>query len=298
MLRHFTKDRTTLFLGIGLVVVVLLGWLFVTKVLSKTINLAPVEEDLSFDPQGAYALLLPRRDGNAIVLNIRRVLDYDEISYEMAYQSQNDAGEMVDRGVTGKLNLQDKKSEYTQEILFGTCSKGDTFSTLHCVFDKNVENGTLTLHIKKITTKRGFLRTEVSTHIYNMNTTWHLQKPDVALGKISSADTHFNYTTSAGKDELAVVGFTAVNDLTGVPKLPDGKAPLGKVYALNVPEARSLPGGEVKIELATKPSVDAKIAQYIEKDDQWKMLDTKATGSTLSAQGDGVGIYAVLATAK
>ena len=76
------------------------------------------EVELNFDPEGPYALLSPRRDGNALNLNLRRTASYDQISYELAYSSEG-----IDRGVMGKINTDNKRGEYQQEILFGTCSK-------------------------------------------------------------------------------------------------------------------------------------------------------------------------------
>lgn len=261
----------------------------------------PVEEiDLSFQADGAYALLLPRRDGNALNLNIFRVAAYEGISYELAYQASaseivnSDAEgaeetDKIDRGVQGTLNTDNKASEYDQEILFGTCSKGDTFSTLHCVFDKDVENGTLTLKIQK-----PYERGDKSTIVYKMTTTWHFQKPDVALGKITSGDSHFNYV-AASTPELATTGYTIVNDLTAAPKLPDGKDFFGKVYALNVPTARSMPAGDVSIETLNNPPAGATIAVYQDQTGNWEMLETKVESNKLSAAGKGAGIYAVLA---
>ena len=47
---------------------------------------SPLEEiDLTFDAEGPYALLIPRRDGNALILNLKRTATYDSISYELAY---------------------------------------------------------------------------------------------------------------------------------------------------------------------------------------------------------------------
>ncbi len=220
------------------------------------------------------------------MLNIKRVSSYSAISYELTYQSEG-----IDRGVQGNLNTNDKKAEYTQEILFGTCSTTDTFNIKHCVFDKNVENGTLTLKIQK------------DDKLYRMLTTWHFQKPDVALGVISSADSHFRYKVSSATDsakntvvpqDLVVVGFSIVNDLTGVPKLPDAKQVLGKVYAFNVPSTRSFPSGEVTIELAENPPTQAKIARFDPDKSEWQMLETKITGSTLKSTASGTGIFAVL----
>lgn len=285
-------------LTVGLIAAIVLlavGGFFTFKVLTASkVTTPPLQEvDLAFDAEGPYALLLPRRDGNALDLNIRRVSSYDSISYELAYTSKIDnqgaVGEegeenldSIDRGVTGSIKTTDKKNEYKQEILFGTCSKGDTMSPLHCVFDKGVENGTLTLRIQKENT------------VYKMMTTWHLQKPDLALGVITSTDGHFTYKTSASRQELQATGFTIVNDLTGAPKLPEGKTVTGKVYALNVPTARSLPKGEVTVELAENPPSDAKIARYNESKNEWEVLETKVEGATLKASASGHGIFAVL----
>ncbi len=290
-----SANKLTLGLIVGIVLILLLGIFFVVKVVSSKRAGVPLQEiALPFDPDGPYALVVPRRDGNAVILKISRIASYDAISYEMAYTSAtstdknvSDSGDggSIDRGVTGTVNIAKGENEHFQEILFGTCSKGDTFSTLHCVFDKNVENGTLTLRIKKKDDK---------THLYKMVTTWHLQKPDVALGKIVSGDAHFNYRSSADRSELSIVGFSVVNELSGMPKLPEGKQVLGKVYAFNVPIAKSFPKGEVSIELADKPSANVKIARYNEGKNQWDLLETKINGSTLSAPADSNGIFAVL----
>ena len=89
------------------------------------------EVDLIFEADGPYALLAPRRDGNALILNIKRVASYDAISYELAYTADG-----IDRGVMGNLDTSQKKGQYEQEILFGTCSKNV------CKYDTGVENGT------------------------------------------------------------------------------------------------------------------------------------------------------------
>ena len=108
------------------------------------------------------------------------------------------------------------------------------------MFDPGVENGTLTLHIQK------------GDIAYRMITTWHFQKPDTALGVITSADSHFTYTTTASMDDLALVGYTIVNDLSGAPKLPTGEQILGKVYGFEVPQAKTFPAGSVAIQVADK----------------------------------------------
>lgn len=275
------KSRTNLILIGVLILIIISSFLGFKKFFIRPTSTAVLDEvDLPFDPEGPYALLYPRRDGNALVLNIKRVSSYDAISYDLAYQSQG-----IDRGVHGdikKLGSTEGKAEYSQEILFGTCSQGFTSGGAHCVFDKDVENGTLTLHIQK------------DQKAYRMITTWHLQLPDVALGNLTSGDGHFNYKTEASKDELNLVGYSIINDLSGVPKLPSGKVVSGKVYALEVPQAKTLPKGQVSLELADK--TNGSLYEYEDSKNDWVPLVTKtgSSSATLVANGDGTGIFAVL----
>lgn len=277
--------KTAFLLIIFLVLFVLSGFFLYQKFVGSKEQVAE-EVDISFDAEGPYALLIPRRDGNALMLNLKRTSSYDKITYELAYTSQPEAVKSgsgdevatggVDRGVVGEVKTNEKKGEYEQEILFGTCSKNI------CKYDKGVENGTLTLHIRK------------GSQAFRMVTQWHLQRPDTALGVITSGDGHFQYSISSNRQELSLVRFTIVNDLTGVPKLPEGKQVLGKVYGLNVPLAKDLLSGDVTVELAENPPVDSKLARFSEKDNKWIEMDTKITGSKLSAKADGAGIFILL----
>lgn len=247
----------------------------------KFINKSSVEQvieelDLAFDPEGPYALIYPRSDGNALVLNIKRTASYDQIKYELSYNSEG-----VDRGAQGDINTKEKKGEYEQEILFGSCSTGGK-----CVFDKGVENGTLTLRIRK------------GNKAYRMVTQWHLQKPDVALGTLTSGDNHLTYKIDSGVMDLSLVKFAITNDLSGAPKLPAGKAVVGKVYAVNSPQAKELPKGAVTMELAEDAPAGSKIAVFDESKNAWVEYETKVNGSTLSALVDGGGAVAVLAPKK
>lgn len=292
-IKQFLSNKFNLALVV--ILLVILGGIgfAVNRFLQVDPSTLPVEEiDLSFEPDGAYAILEPRRDGNAINLNIFRTSAYESINYELAYQSAGSTADegigVVDRGVQGTIEAKDKKSEYKQEILFGTCSKADTFALAHCVFDKGVENGSLILKIKKPYEKGD--KTQV---IYKMNTTWHLQKPDVSLGVITSADNHFHYKAQASEDDLSIVGFTIVNDLTGAPKLPQGKKVLGKVYAMTLPTAKTFPAGDLTIELIENPPTEAQIARYNEAQNSWDLLETKIENAKLMAKAPGSGIFAV-----
>lgn len=304
MIKSFFQNKVNLIL-VGILVLILGGSVIaVNAFLNRVPADLPVEEiDLAFDPEGPYAILNPRRDGSALVLNIFRVSSYESISYELAYQStiseienstaEGAEGTSIDRGVQGTLNIQDRRSEYAQEILFGTCSQGFTEGNAHCVFDENVENGTLTLRIKK-----PYEKGDKTTKIFKMVTSWHLQKPEVSLGSVNSADSHFIYKTEAEREELTTTGYTIINDLTAVPKLPAGKKTFGKVYGLNVPSARTLPKGQITLETIENPAQEARIYLYEESKNEWQELDTKIESNKLSAEGPGAGIYAVLVNAQ
>ncbi|QQG43434.1 MAG: hypothetical protein HYW45_00250 [Candidatus Daviesbacteria bacterium] len=288
--------KTTIILLSLLILLVGGGWsLYRNYQVSSQANITEV--DLNFDAEGPYALLLPRRDGNALQLNLKRTSSYDEITYELAYTSRVDETTVggkappptdeggvstgtIDRGVVGKIDTSEKKGEYQQEILFGTCSKNV------CKYDKGVENGTLTLRIRK------------GAKAYRMVTTWHLQQPDVVLGNLISGDGHFNYEIKAARADLSLIGHTIINDLTGLPKLPEEKQVLGKVYAVNVPLAKELLPGTLTLELAENPPAEAKIYHFNEGENKWLELDTKISGSKLTTTASGAGIFAVLNTRR
>lgn len=283
-----------------LVVLIIGGGVLFANLIKPTKVVLPIQEvDMSFDPNGPYAILEPRRDGNAIILNIKRVSGYQKIAYELAYQSNLNSDEQADggngsveRGVQGEIqDVDGSKSEYSQEILFGTCSKGDTFSTLHCVFDTGVEFGTLTLRIYENPAKDAKVQ-----KVYKFVIPWRLQKPDVALGKIFSADNHFGYITTASRGDLANIGYTIVQDLSGAPKLDDQEAFLGKVYALNVPTAKQFPSGTVTMELADSIPDGATIAEYSSSNGKWENLKSTISKSTIQAVASDAGFFAIVKT--
>lgn len=288
-IKFFVSSHKILVIVIALIVLVALGfWGFSVNSAKQS---GPVEEvDLVFDAEGPYAILSPRRDGNALILNIKRTSSYDSISYDLAYTSTvqetamsgskvlddgegGNAGGSIDRGVSGTIDTKGKRGEYEQEILFGTCSKNV------CKYDQGVENGTLTLHIKK------------GNKAYRMIAQWHLQKPDVALGSLTSGDGHLLYKVEGDRNTHSNIGFSIVSDLMGVPKTPQGKSVSGKAYSINAPVAKSIAGGQVSLELAENPGVSAKLYRY---GTDWEELETKVEGTKFSTVASGGGIFAVM----
>ncbi|MCL5783792.1 MAG: hypothetical protein M1142_00340 [Patescibacteria group bacterium] len=279
MLDNFTKHRLNFILIVGIIFFIAGGFFAYQKFFNKQVTQAAdsdvQETDLAFDPERAYALLSPRRDGNAAVLDLKRTASYQQISYELTYMSEG-----IDRGVMGKIDTNQKRGEYQQEILFGTCSKNI------CKYDTGVENGTLTLHIKR------------DNQAFRMVTQWHLQQPDVVLGVLTSGDNHFTYKIDPDSTDLSLIKYTIINDLSGMPKLESNKTVVGKVYAVNAPSARDLPAGTVTVELADNPTPDSKIAKFDDAQNKWVEYDTKIDGSKLTASVDGGGIFAVLTPQK
>lgn len=275
VLKNLIKKHLTIVLIITALFIVG-GSFFIFQRFSSQVEAQLEEVDISFDPLGPYALLYPRRDGNALVLNIKRTGSYDQIKYELAYNSEG-----IDRGVAGEINTKEKKGEYEQEILFGSCSTGGK-----CVFDKGVENGTLTLHIRK------------GKEAYRVITQWHLQKPNVALGILSSGDSHFKYTIDPKSADLSLTMFSITNDLSGAPKLSDTLEVLGKVYSINSPVSKSLPEGIVTIEMVENVPPEAKIARFDAVKNSWELLDTRLDGSRTSAKSSSGGVFAVLVPQK
>lgn len=281
-LKTFFNNRTNVIL-VAVLFLVLAGSIFAaSKIFFKKGPEVIQDIEMTFDPDGPYALLVPRRDGNAINLILKRVASYDSFAYQIAYSDETG----IDRGAGDPntwINIDKKDGDFEQEILFGTCSKGNTSDPLHCVFDKGVENGTLVVRIRK------------GNIAYKTNITWHMQKPDVALGVLTSGDAHFTYKVSSEDNKkLSLTGFSIINDLTGVPKLPDEKQVLGRVYALNIPIAKVLERGDISFELLDNPPSDAKIYKYTDSKNKWEELDTKIEANKLNAKSDGAGIFAVI----
>src|SRR3989344_253176 len=277
------NHRITAGLALALLIL-LIGGFFVFKnfIFMERPLLADIQ--LNFDPEGSYATLTPRRDGNALILNLKRTAAYDSFAYQLTYTDKNG----IDRGA-GSLDTWidlKKKGDFEQELLLGTCSQGFTEGKEHCVFDEGVENGTLTLRIRK------------GQQPYRMLYQWHLQKPDISLGILTSGDNHFIYKTQIDRNDLTLIGFSVVNDLSGAPKLPEGKEVLGKVYNLSAPIARELSSGSVTLELSENSPMDAKIGRYTEKENSWQELETKITGNKLEASASGSGIFTVLSNVK
>lgn len=110
-----------------------------------------------------YVTLIPRKDGNAFNLNIKRISQNSNIEYEITYLT----GENVEQGIVGQVA---GESDYTKEHLFGTCS------TKVCKYDKGVEFGQYS----------GIVKDE--TNEYETKFDFHLQNLGILGGTLSLKD--------------------------------------------------------------------------------------------------------------
>lgn len=292
----FIKHKITVLLILGITVLIFSGYLAYKKFFPPVKIQEIIEEhDLPFDPAGPYTVLIPRRDGNAINLNVKRASAYEGFSYQITYSDEKG----IDRGagdLNTWINIQKNQPEFMQEILLGTCSQGFTSGTSHCVFDKGVENGTLELHFRQTEKINSRLN---KVKVYKLTTPWHLQKPDIALGTLTSPDTHFQYKIIASSNsDLSLIGYSIIQDLNGLSKLPNDKKVQGKVYGLNIPTAKVLSKGNITFELLDNLPSDTKVAFYPDGKNDWQFLDTKVNKNKLSATSEGAGIYTVLVDSR
>src|SRR3989344_1764098 len=87
---YLLTHKITVGLILTLLFVSLFGGNWVISRFNVSNNTLIEEVDLVFDAQGPYAQLFPRRDGNALILNIKRTSSYDSISYDLSYTSTPD----------------------------------------------------------------------------------------------------------------------------------------------------------------------------------------------------------------
>jgi len=130
--------------------------------------ITPTIEDLS------YFSLVPRRDGNAFNLIVKRIPNDASIDYEITYTTL----ENLSQGIVGEAKA--GQNEYQYEHLFGTCSKNV------CKYDKGVEFGQLTAQFKE-PQKR-----------YHTSFDFHLQNLGFVGGKLSLKDESASLDIPAG----------------------------------------------------------------------------------------------------
>lgn len=78
--------------------------------------------------------LSSRPDGRELTLKIDNLKNFETVEYELIYLTEG-----VQRGVIGDVDLKPGQTNFSRNLLLGTCSRGK------CRYDTNVTGGTLTV---------------------------------------------------------------------------------------------------------------------------------------------------------
>ena len=141
------KNKSALYLSIGLLILVVIGGFFVIKSFKKPatqpseeteqkVELPPADPSITVD-------LKPKPDGKSVFLTVSKIPSNTEsIEYELSYLT----GEGLPKGALGKITL-NGKTDIERDILLGTCSTGGK-----CTYDTGVKSVNLVL---KFNTSQG-----------------------------------------------------------------------------------------------------------------------------------------------
>ncbi len=99
---------------------------------SQTVDLRTLKAE-----EKPYIGLVPRADGNALILTITNHQNFSSFDFELLYQSGN-----LQQGSIGQIDV--TKPAYKTEITLGACSKGV------CRYDDNVRSGNLKVNATKM----------------------------------------------------------------------------------------------------------------------------------------------------
>jgi hypothetical protein len=140
------------------------------KTEGSTIEVTHIKPEVGKLP---FFSLVPRKDGNAFSLFVRRMGQNESQEYEITYQT----AEKTEQGIIGKI---EQGSEYYEkEHLFGTCS------TKVCRYDKGVEFGKFSTTISS------------PENEYQLNFDFHLQKLSLSGGVLTQKDGSASLSISA-----------------------------------------------------------------------------------------------------
>jgi len=126
------KNKTALYVSIGVLVLVLIGGFVVIKEFKKAPPTIGEEEQQVELPQVDPSVKVdvkPKLDGKSIILAVSKIpANTTSIEYELNYTT----GEGLPKGALGKITL-NGKTEIERDILLGTCSTGGK-----CTYDTGV----------------------------------------------------------------------------------------------------------------------------------------------------------------
>jgi hypothetical protein len=217
-----------------------------------------------------YFFLSPRSDGKAFTIKVTKIPESSKIDYEITYLTEG-----ITQGIIGQVVPGQGKDFYQREHIFGTCSKNV------CKYDRNVEFGKWKANI------------ETKENIYEMFSDWHLQKFDLAGGKIELAD---KFTIEVSKGGFKKTTWTISQENNSLPSsLPSGL----RVTAgpLSVGASDSLFGqAKLTIQLSQIPlNTTLKILFWDQNKNTWADLggEVDQEKKTISSKIDSFGTFVV-----
>lgn len=187
----------------GLLMAVVLGWLFWPSRQAKTPAPAPATKKMEEINKIALAdrpfvTLSPRVDGREVKMTVDRVKNATKVEYEMEYQ----AAELI-QGVFGTIDFEAEKPPVVKDLLFGSCSRDK------CRFDEGVTGGSLTM------------RFDGGSAPYALKTDFNLQNMFDREGKFTSKDSRV--MLDVGRAGLPGKTFVVVAGTMGLPAAVEGE---------------------------------------------------------------------------
>lgn len=126
-------------LAVGVIALVVVGFLFFSKKAPVPVVQAPAEEVVStMKPEDIGLTLTASTDNHKVILAVANTNGIAGLDYELSYTSQGD----IPRGVIGHIDIKVAGKPVTQEITLGTCSDV-------CHYDMGVSNIQLILKVAK-----------------------------------------------------------------------------------------------------------------------------------------------------
>lgn len=253
----------------GIILLVVLGWLFWPSKKTKTTTLTPVKKMEEINKVAMtdrpFVTLTPREDGKEVKMTIAMVKDATSLEYEMEYQAAS-----LIQGVFGTIDFTKEPAPVSKDLLFGSCSKGK------CRYDEGVSGGSLTL------------RFDGGKAPYALKSDFNLQQMFDRQGKFVSQDS--KATLDVGKTGLPNNMFVIVSGTMGLPEALAGEVLAGP-YSFLAAASPTLKNATITIQ--SKDDLNgAKLLFWNGK--SYSELKATAGDGKISAPVTGLGTFLVV----
>lgn len=253
----------------GVLLLVVLGWLFWPSKKTKTTTSAPTKKMEEINKiamaDRPYVTLIPREDGKEVKMTIALVKDATNLEYEMEYQAES-----LIQGVFGTIDLVKEPAPVAKDLLFGSCSKGK------CRYDEGVSGGSLTL------------RFDGGSAPFALKTDFNLQNMFDRQGKFVSKDS--KAVMDVGSKGLPNNTYMIVAGTLGLPTEVEGEV-LSGPYAFLAAASPVLKGATLTIQ-SKEDLTGAKLLWWNGK--SYTELKSTLADGKISAPVTGLGTFLVV----